>query len=104
MAINTKLPDYNNSEGQLFSLRVVNPPLTKDHEDHWEYLVVAKNAKWGREEFRVLMSKSAYTCEQEAEKAILGEPLEEVKKRLDSLDEQAIDLFDTGLSGNWAVM
>ena len=104
MAINSKLPDYTSSEGELFSLRVVNAPLTKDYEDHWEYLVVAKNETWGREEFRVLMSKSAYSSEQDAEQAVLGEPLAEVKKRLDSLDEQAIDLFDSGLSGNWTVM
>ena len=104
MAINTKLPNYNNSEGQIFSLRVVNDPLTKGYEDRWEYLVVAKNETWGREEFRVLISKSAYASEQEAERAILGEPLEEVKKRLDSLGEEAIDLFELDLSGAWAVV
>ena len=104
MAINTKLPNYNNSEGQIFSLRVVNAPLTKGYDDRWEYLVVAKNETWGREEFRVLMSKSAYASEQEAEQAILGEPLEEVKKRLDSLGEEAIDLFELDLSGAWAVV
>ncbi len=104
MAINTKLPNYNNSDGQIFSLRVVNAPATKGHEDRWEYLVVTKNEAWGREEFRVLMSKSAYSCEQEAEQAVLGEPLEEVKKRLDSLGEEAIDLFEMDLSGGWAVL
>ena len=104
MAINTKLPDYNNSEGQIFSLRVVNAPPTKGHEDRWEYLVVAKNETWGREEFRVLMSKSAYASEQEAERAVLGEPVEEVKKRLDALGEKTIDLFEVDLSGGWAVV
>ncbi len=104
MAINAPLPDYNNSEGQIFSLRVVNAPSTTGHDDRWEYLVVAKNETWGREEFRVLMSKSAYASEQEAEQAILGEPLEEVKKRLDSLGEEAIDLFELDLSGAWAVV
>ena len=104
MAINTKLPDYNNSEGQIFSLRVVNAPLTKGHEDRWEYLVVAKNETWGREEFRVLMSKSAYASEQEAERAVLGEPVEEVKKRLDALGEKTIDLFEVDLSEGWAVV
>ncbi len=104
MAINTKLPDYNNSEGQIFSLRVVNAPPTKGHEDRWEYLIVAKNETWGREEFRVLMSKSAYASEQEAERAVLGEPVEEVKKRLDALGEKTIDLFEVDLSGGWAVV
>ena len=104
MAINTKLPNYNNSEGQIFSLRVVNAPLTKGHDDRWEYLVVAKNEIWGREEFRVLVSKSAYASEQEAEQAVLGEPLEEVKKRLDSIGEEAIDLFEVDLSRGWAVL
>ena len=104
MAINTQLPNYNNSEGQIFSLRVVNAPSTTGHDDRWEYLVVAKNETWGREEFRVLMSKSAYASEQEAEQATLGEPLEEVKKRLDSLGEKAIDLFELDLSGDWAVV
>ena len=104
MAINTKLPDYNNSEGQIFSLRVVNGPPTKGHEDRWEYLIVAKNETWGREEFRVLMSKSAYASEQEAERAVLGEPVEEVKKRLDALGEKTIDLFEVDLSGGWAVV
>ena len=104
MAINTKLPDYNNSEGQIFSLRVVNAPPTKGHEDRWEYLIVAKNETWGREEFRVLMSKSAYASEQEAERAVLGEPVEEVKKRLDALGEKTIDLFEVDLSGSWAVV
>ncbi len=104
MAINTKLPDYNNTEGQIFSLRVVNAPATKGHEDRWEFLVVAKNEAWGREEFRVLMSKSAYSCEQKAEEAVLGEPLEEVKERLDSLGEEAIDLFEVDLSRGWTVL
>ncbi len=104
MAINTKLPNYSNSEGQIFSLRVVNAPPTKGHDDRWEYLVVAKNEAWGREEFRVLMSKSAYSSEQEAEQAILGEPLEEVKNRLDTLGEEAIDLFEVDLSNGWAVV
>ncbi len=104
MAINTRLPNYNNSEGQIFSLRVVNAPLSTGHDDRWEYLIVAKNETWGREEFRVLMSKSAYASEQEAEQAILGEPLEEVKKRLDSLGEEAIDHFELDLSGAWAVV
>ncbi len=104
MAINTELPDYNNSEGQIFSLRVVNAPPTKGHEDRWEYLIVAKNETWGREEFRVLMSKSAYASEQEAERAVLGEPVEEVKKRLDALGEKTIDLFEVDLSGGWAVV
>ncbi len=104
MAINTKLLDYNNTEGQIFSLRVVNAPPTKGHEDRWEYLIVAKNETWGREEFRVLMSKSAYASEQEAERAVLGEPVEEVKKRLDALGEKTIDLFEVDLSGGWAVV
>jgi hypothetical protein len=104
MAINTKLPDYNNSEGQIFSLRVVNAPPTKGHEDRWEYLIVAKNETWGREEFQVLMSKSAYASEQEAERVVLGEPVEEVKKRLDALGEETIDLFEVDLSGGWAVV
>ena len=104
MAINTKLPDYNNSEGQIFSLRVVNAPPTKGHEDRWEYLIVAKNETWGREEFRVLMSKSTYGGEQEAERAVFGEPVEEVKKRLDALGEKTIDLFEMDLSGGWAVV
>ncbi len=104
MSINSKLPEYYNSEGQIFSLRVVNAPPTKGHEDRWEYLVVAKNETWGREEFRVLMSRSAYGSEQEAEQAVLGEPLEEVKKRLDALGEEAIDLSEVDLSGGWAVV
>ncbi len=104
MSINVKLVDYCNSSGQIFSLRVVNAPLTKGHEDRWEYFVVAKNETWGREEFRVLMSKSAYASEQEAERAILGEPVEEVKKRLDALGEKTIDLFEVDLSGGWAVL
>ena len=104
MAINTKLPDYNNSEGQIFSLRAVDAPSSTGHDDRWEYLIVAKNETWGREEFRVLMSKSVYASQQEAEQVILGEPLEEVKKRLDSLGEKAIDLFEFDLSGGWAVV
>ena len=104
MSINTKLPNYNNSEGQIFSLRVVNAPASKGHEDRWEYLVVAKNETWGREEFRVLMSKSAYSSEQEAEEAVLEGPLEEVKERLDSLGEEAIDLFEVDLSRGWTVL
>jgi len=104
MAINTKLPEYHNSEGQIFSLRVVNAPLTTGHEDRWEYLVVAKNEIWGREEFRVLMSKSVYASEEEAERAVLGEPVKEVKKRLDALGETTVDLFEADLSGDWAVM
>ena len=104
MSINSQLPEYYNSEGQIFSLRVVNAPPTKGHEDRWEYLVVAKNETWGREEFRVLMSKSAYASEQEAERAVLGEPVEEVKKRLDALGEKTIDLSEVDLSGGWAVV
>ncbi len=104
MTINTKLPHHSNSEGQIFSLRVVNTPHTPGHDDRWEYLVVANNETWGREEFRVLMSKSAYPSEQEAEQAIMGEPLEEVKHRLDALGEEAIDLFDLDLSRGWAVV
>ena len=38
MAINVQLPDYNNSEGQIFSLRVVNATSTTGHDDRWEYL------------------------------------------------------------------
>ena len=35
---------------------------------------------------------------------VLGEPLEEVKERLDSLGEEAIDLFEVDLSGGWVVV
>lgn len=104
MGINSQIPDYNNIEGQIFSLRVVNAPSTKGHEDRWEYLIVAKNQAWGREEFRVLMNKSAYSSEQQAEQAILGEPLEEVKQRLDALGETPIDLSGPDLAGDWTVL
>ncbi len=104
MSINSQIPDYNNIEGQIFSLRVVNAPPTKGHEDRWEYLVVAKNQAWGREEFRVLMSKSAYSSEQQAEQAILEEPLEEVKQRLDALGETPLDLSGPDLAGDWTVL
>ena len=104
MTINTKIPHHINNEGQIFSLRVVNTPHTPGHDDRWEYLVVAKNEAWGREEFRVLMTKEAYPTEQAAEEAVMGEPLEEVKQRLDSLGEEAIDLFGLDLSNGWAVV
>ena len=104
MSINRQLAEYHNSEGQIFSLRVVNAPPANGHEDRWEYLIVANNETWGREEFRVLMSKSAYPLEQQAEEALLGEPLEDVKSRLDTIGEEAIDLFEPDLSGGWAVI
>ena len=66
--------------------------------------MVAKNESWGREEFRVLVKKTAFGSEKEAEEFILGDPLEDVKKRLDTLDEEAIDLFELDLSGGWAVL
>ena len=104
MSINIQLPDYSNAEGQIFSLRVVNAPPTSGHEDRWEYLIVAKNQTWGREEFRVIMAKSAYPSQEQAEQAILNDPLQDVKQRLDSLGEEAIDLFDLDLSQGWAVV
>ena len=104
MSINTQLPDYSNAEGQIFSLRVVNAPPTPGHEDRWEYLIIAKNETWGREEFRVIMTKSAYPSQEQAEQAILAEPLDEVKQRLDALGEEAIDLFELDLSRGWAVV
>ena len=104
MAINSRIADYNNSEGQIFSLRVVNAPSIEGHEDRWEYLIVAKNETWGREEFRVLMSKSTYSSEQEADQAVLAEPLEEVKQRLDALGELAIDLAEVDLTRGWTVL
>ena len=104
MSINTQLLDYINTEGQIFSLRVVNAPPTPSHEDRWEYLIIAKNETWGREEFRVIMTKSAYPSQDQAEQAILAEPLDDVKQRLDSLGEEAIDLFELDLSRGWAVV
>ena len=104
MSINTQLPEYSNAEGQIFSLRVVNAPPTSAHENRWEYLILAKNQTWGREEFRVIMSKSAYPSQDQAEQAILADPLQEVKQRLDSLGEEAIDLFELDLSKGWAVI
>jgi len=104
MSINEQLPEYRNSNGEIFSLKVVNAPLTKGHEDRWEYLIIAKNETWGREDFRVLLLKTAFGSEQEAEKFILGEPLEKVKKRLDSLGEEPLDLFELDLSKGWAVV
>ncbi|NIA06950.1 MAG: hypothetical protein GWP14_04795 [Actinobacteria bacterium] len=104
MSINQQLPDYTNSEGEVFSLRLVNAPPTKGHDDRWEYLVVAKNKSWGREEFRVLLKKTAFASEEEAQEFILGEPLEDVKKRLDTLDEDPIDLFELDMSKGWAVV
>ena len=104
MSINRQLPDYTNCEGEAFSLRVVNTPAPPGHEDRWEYLVVAKNESWGREEFRVLVKKTAFSSEQEAEEFILSEPLTDVKKRLDTLGEEAIDLFELDMSNGWAVV
>ncbi len=104
MGINRQIADYYNSEGQIFSLRVVNASPTKAHVDNWEYLVVAKNEAWGRETFRVLMSKATYPSEPEAEQAVLAEPLEEVKQRLDALGELAIDLGEVDLSSGWTVL
>ena len=103
MSINKQLPDYTNSEGDVFSLRVVDTH-SPGHEDRWEYLVVAKNESWGREEFRVLVKKTAFASEKEAEEFILGEPLEDVKKRLDTLGEEPVDLFELDFSGGWAVL
>ena len=103
MSINVKLADYCNSSGQIFSLRVVNATM-HPREDCWEYLVVAKNQTWGREEFRVLMQKSAFPIEEQAEQAIMGEPLEEVKSRLDAPGEKPIDLFETDEAHSWTVL
>ena len=103
MSINQQLPEYTNSEGEVFSLRVVDSQH-HEHEDCWEYLVVAKNETWGREEFRVVVKKTAFGDEKAAEEFILGEPLADVKKRLDTLDEEPIDLFELDLSGGWAVL
>ena len=50
------------------------------------------------------MSKSAYPLEQQAEEALLGDPLDDVKSRLDTIGEEAIDLFELDLSGGWAVI
>lgn len=104
MSINQQLSDRRNINDEVFSLRVVNAPPTKGHEDRWEYLIIAENETWGREDFRVLMLKEKFASEQEAEKFILGQPLEEVKKRLDSLGEEPLDLFELDLSRGWAVM
>ena len=104
MSINQQLPDYSSSNGELFSLRVVNAPQAKGHQDRWEYLIIAKNEIWGREDFRILMLKTAFGSEQEAEEFILGQPLEEVKKRLDALGEEPLDLFELDMSKGWAVM
>ena len=104
MSINQQLPDYTNCEGEVFSLRVVNAPVSAGHEDRWEYLVVAKNESWGREEFRVLVKKTVFGSEEKAEEFILGEPLEDVKKRLDTLGEEPIDLFELDMSQGWAVV
>ena len=104
MAINNQIPDYFNDDGQIFSLRVVNAHPTTGHEDRWEYLIIAKNETWGREEFRVMMSKSSYPSQPEAEQAILGEPLEEVKQRLDAMGEDAIDLAEVEISSGWTVV
>ena len=98
MSINQQLSDCRNINGEVFSLRVVNAPPTKGHEDRWEYLIIAENETWGREDFRVLMLKEKFASEQEAEKFILGQPLEEVKKRRDSLGEEPLDLFELDLS------
>jgi hypothetical protein len=84
-------------------MRVVNATL-RPREDCWEYLVVARNETWGREEFRVLMQKAAFPTEAEAEQAILGAPLEEVKNRLESPGEEPLDLFGTGESTGWKVV
>ena len=65
---------------------------------------MAENETWGREDFRVLVRKTAFGSEQEAEKFILGEPLEDVKRRLDALGEEPIDLFEVDLSQGWAVV
>ena len=104
MSINKQLPDHCNSNDEIFSLRVVNAPLTKDREDRWEYLVVAKNESGGRKQFRVLVNKTVFGSEQEAEQFILGKPLEDVKRRLDTLGEEPIDLFELDLSQGWAVV
>ena len=104
MSINQQLPEYSNSNDEVFSLRVVNAPPTNGHEDRWEYLIIAQNEIWGREDFRVLLLKTAFASEQEAEKFILGEPLEDVKNRLDSLGEEPLDLFELDLSNGWAVV
>ena len=104
MPINQRLPEYTNSEGEVFSLRVVDAPATHGHEGRWEYLVVAKNESWGREEFRVLLKKTAFASEKEAEEFVLGDPLKDVKKRLDTLGEEPIDLFELDMSQGWAVV
>jgi hypothetical protein len=75
-----------------------------DIKDRWEYLVVAKNKNWGREEFRVLMNKTTFATEEEAQKFVLGEPLEDIKKRMDTLGEEPIDLFELDMSNGWAVV
>lgn len=104
MSINRQLAEYHNSTGETFSLRVVSVPAAKGHDERWEYLVVAENEVWGREDFRVLVQKKALGSEKEAEEFILGEPLEDVKRRLDALGEEPIDLFEVNMARGWAVM
>ena len=104
MSINKQLPECHNSSGEAFTLRVVSVPAAKGHEDRWEYLVVAENEAWGREDFRVLVQKTAFGSEKEAEEFILGEPLADVKGRLDALGEEPIDLFEVDMSKGWAVV
>ena len=103
MSINVKLPEYCNSAGQVFSLRVVNATM-HPHEDCWEYLVIAKNETWGRQEFRVLMQKSAFGSEEQAEQAVLEEPLAEIRERLDAPGEKPIDLFESDTAQSWKVL
>ena len=103
MSINQQLADYTNSEGEVFSLRVVDVPI-KQHEDQWEYLVVAKDKTGSREEFRVVFQKTAFPEAKEAENFLLNEPLEDVKQRLETLDEEPLDLFGLDMSKGWAVV
>ncbi len=95
---------FRTKKGLEYQLDVsqASPPA---RVDHWTYVVRATPSSGPGLTFTAILRKRAFPSVTAADAFILGDPLTEIKKRLDIIDPQlGVDMFLPDFKADWRIV
>ena len=92
------------ADGMLVNLKAEqlrSPP----ESDHWQFFIRAEHPEWGLYGFKVIILKSTAPSESGAVAFLRGDPLTEVRRRINAARDGNMDFVWPDLEANgWAVL
>lgn len=98
------LGSFQNTNNEVFDLSWYMCDLP-GNADYRFYVIKSKHKKWGQQKFRVVVKKSKYPNELDADNLVTTHCIEEVKNRLNTADSNGIpiSIINTGDEG-WGMV